>query len=328
MAEEQQEAVVETDTEEVSEAKWDSVLEMMDSSEEDVGVIGTSPEPDKTGDGVGDPAPKEAPGEPEPEPTQEENTEVDNDEVREQPEAPVSEELEEALAAVRRDGLPQSVIEKMTNEEILALGAKRNKVQRDTDDAYRQLQDLKKAKETATENEPEAAPEAPKLADLGQAVQPFADIFGKDAGEALKAAQHDTLAPIVERLEATQRMVESVLLESSRGKLADQYPQLAQDDGYSRVTQRMESLIKTGDYSDMGSLMSDAARIEFSEASATVSRELTERHNRLKDEGQMTPVDKAETPAHAMSEDERELALLDALEGGMKVSDAKRVYGS
>ena len=315
---------------EVAEENWDAVLEKMDSSEEEVGVIGTSPEPDKIGEGAGDPvkkeqaAPEEAPDKTE-EPT--ENTTVDNDEVREEPEVQVD-GLEEALTSLRRDGLSQSVIEKMTNEEILELGSKRAKVQRDTDDAYRQLQDLKKAKETATENEQIAAPEAKPLADLGKAVQPFAAIFGKDAGDALKAAQHDTIAPLVEKLEATTKMVESVLLESSRGKLTGQYPQLSQDESYQRVHSRMESLVKTGDYNDMGALMSDAARIEFSEESANVSRELNERQKNFKDQGQMTPVDKGETPAHAMSKDERELALLDALESGMTVSDARRTYGA
>ena len=298
------------------EAEWDRILETMDSADEE----------------IGEPAPEqEAKAEPEPEP-EEENTDADNSVDREQPETEAADpDLEKSLTVLRRDGLPDGVISRMTDDEILSLAAKRSKVQSDTDDAYRQLQDLKKAKESDTESVEESetsGSEQPSYANLDEALEPFIKLYGEEAGEALKTAQQAALNPMIERLQAAQNVVEGMMLDLSRGKMKDQYPQLADEEGYARVKTRMENLIKTGEYSNIEVLMADASRLEFGEDAAVASREINERRSRQKAEGQMTPAGGGETPAHSLTDDERQEALLSALEEGMSTSDARRLYGS
>lgn len=304
---------------------WDELLGNIDSDEEEIGVarVEETETPEEGG--------TEAEAEAEAAPAEAEQSGDDTtDPDQEQPTPANGEDLERSLAALRRDGLPQDVISKMTNEDIISLGLKRMKVQGDVDDAYRQLQELKAAKETAPESDTaeEQTPAVAPVANLNEAVQPFADIFGEDAAEALKGVQNAALQPLIDMVKTTQNMVEGVLMDSSRTALADQYPQLSTDASFQKVRTRMESLIKTGDYSDVDALMADAARIEFSDEAAVASRELNTRRQRQKAEGQLTPTDKAATPAKAMSVEEREVALLEALEDGMKLSEAQRLYGA
>ena len=90
----------------------------------------------------------------------------------------------------------------------------------------------------------------------------------------------------------------------------------------------MQSLAKTGEYSDISSLMSDAARIEFSDESKQVATEISNKRAKHKASGQMSPATGSKPPEHSMSSDEREEALLDALEDGIPMHEAKRLYGS
>ena len=248
----------------------------------------------------------------------------------EQPEADV--DLEKSLGVLRRDGLPASVIDKMTNEEILALGAKRSKVQGDVDNTYRELQELKSGKETATESEEDSTVQAepderPSYANLNSAIEPFSEIFGEDAGQALGAAMQASVQPVLAQFKAQQDMLEGMLLQSSRQTLSERYPGLSDSEGFDRVSGRMQTLVKSGEYQDIGSLMADAARLEFADQSADANKQLQSKLARDKRGGQAMPSGKAATLSSSLSEEEREDALLDALEGGMDISDAKRMYG-
>ena len=71
----------------------------------------------------------------------------------------VTDEMEKAISALRRDGLPKSVIEQMTDEQVIETGLKRAKVQSDTDDAFRQLSELK----NQTPVEEESGEERPSI---------------------------------------------------------------------------------------------------------------------------------------------------------------------
>jgi len=266
--------------------------------------------------------------------TEEEPESEDQVDEEEQPveESVPSDDLEKAIAALKRDGLPASVIEKMTNSEIVALGEKRAKVQGDADNAYRELTELKNQKEMAPESETESAALAeptdqPVSANVQEAIQPFADIFGDDAAEALSEYGKASMAPLLETIQAQSNMLEAVLMDSAKGKLQDRFPQLADGESYARVSDRMRSLAKTGEYADIDNLMSDAARIEFSDETKQVADEISNKRAKLKAGGQMTPAGGAETPEHSLSNDEREDKLLEALESGMPRHEAQRLFG-
>ena len=273
--------------------------------------------------------PEEADQAPEVEPEPEDQVDKEEKPVEE---GIPSDDLEKAIAALKRDGLPASVIEKMTNSEIVALGEKRAKVQGDADNAYRELTELKNQKEMAPESETESAALAeptdqPVSANVQEAIQPFADIFGDDAAEALSEYGKASMAPLLETIQAQSNMLEAVLMDSAKGKLQDRFPQLADGESYARVSDRMRSLAKTGEYADIDNLMSDAARIEFSDETKQVADEISNKRAKLKAGGQMTPAGGAETPEHSLSTDEREDKLLEALESGMPRHEAQRLFG-
>ena len=309
-----------------AEAEFDEYLMSVASDEEEFGVgAELDPKDDPIGTGVKEPSEiKETP-----------ETDTGEGDDGEQPGTAKDPdtELESALVALKRDGLSQSVIDKMTNEEVLALGTKRAKVQGDTDNAYRELQELKSGKEMAHESGEDSPVQAepaeqPSPVDLKTAIEPFVETFGEEAGESLEKALHATVQPVLAQFKAQQDMLEGMLLQSSRQSLSEQYPSMADDEAYGRVSERMQILVKSGEYHDINLLMADAARLEFADESAAVSNQFKSKLARDKAGGKMMPSGKANTPETSMADDEREDALLDALENGMDLTDAKRLYGS
>ena len=250
-------------------------------------------------------------------------------------------DLTRSLAALKRDGLPQSVINKMTNEEIMDLGAKRLKVQGDTDDTYRQLAEVTNSDDTASESETEATesatpapPTSPTpIINLKEAVAPFSDLFGEEAASALEsytsAAVGDTQTRLaeVERVnEALSGSLEKLMMDRARRNLGEQYPQISSEENYGQVTERMKSLVKSGDYKDYDSLMSDAARIEFADYSASSAASLRQQRNQMKEQGQMAPTTSAPSEK-SLTTDEAEDQILDLLESGVSINDAKQQLG-
>lgn len=302
------------------EQEYDDFLESIDGNEEEIGV----PAEEQTQQ-------EEAPQEEAPQ----EDTPSDQEEVREQPESQkdVAPELEKAMAALRRDGLPQTLIEKMSNEEVLEYGEKRAKVQGDTDDAYRQLSELKNGKETPAESNETSetvaeSAEVTPVVDLKEAVQPFAEIFGEDAAQALQSVTEAAIAPYVQQLQTQAAAMETLMVDSARNQLVGEYPGLSTPEGYSAVTDRMKSLLKTGDYSDVNTLMADASRITFASESNSQAQNYQTKLAQDRNLGQMTPSDKGSVPQKSMTSEDRDDAMLAAIEAGMSAADARSTYGA
>lgn len=307
--------------------EMNQLLMELDSLEDEVGVSHEdAPEPE--------PAPET---EQTAEPEYDDLEPLDDDKVVEEEETESvvdSDEYQKALVALRRDGLPQSVIDQMTEQQVAEYGQKRMKVQSDTDNAYRELKDLQttnaESVESPTESQPDTTPEpeAPVADNLKEAMKPFAELFGEEAANALGAYQEAVVQPAVQQLQNqvqfAMQAVETMALEKARTELSGTYPDLASDEGYAKVQGRMQSLVKTGEYSDMASLMHDASRIELTAGTVPTS---SETKNRLKAGAQPMPVDSAELPGKAMSADDRQSALLDALENGTDLAEASRMYG-
>jgi len=164
--------------------------------------------------------------------------------------------------------------------------------------------------------------------DLKTAIEPFADTFGEEAGQSLEKALHATVQPVLAQFKAQQDMLEGMLLQSSRQSLSEQYPGMTSDEGYARVSERMQTLVRSGEYQDISTLMGDAARLEFADESAAMRKEFTSKLERDKAGGQVMPAGGANTPETYMEDDEREDALLDAIESGMDINEARRLYGT
>ena len=302
------------------EEAMEAYLHSIDSDEEEIGVNA-------------DQLAETEPADPEPGEEEEPDTASDEEEVREQPKAKEpSPELEKALGALRRDGLPQSLIDKMSDDEILNYGDKRSKVQGDTDDAYRQLTELKKTQETAPESseESEALAEPadqPPAVNLQDAVKPFAEIFGDDAAEALQQVTAAAVQPYREQLASQQVALEGFLMREARTELQGQFPSLATDEGFVSVQDRMQTLVKSGDYGDITALMSDACRLAFAGEGGPSSKEQQTRLAQTKAGGQPT-VDgvRVSHEGPPMTDDERDDAILRAIEGGTNPTDVQRLY--
>ena len=300
------------------EAKMDSILSQIDANDDDIGVLAEDMPEEKGELETSEP---------------ETDTSSDQEEAREEP--VVTEEspdLEKALAALRRDGLPKGVVEKMTNEEILDYGDKRSKVQGDTDDAYRKLSELKKEQETAPENSeksevPAEPVDQPSPVNLQQAVKPFADIFGDDAADALQQVTAAAIEPYVKQINMQQNVLEGFLMKEAKGELMDQYPSLAEDDGYERVTERMKTLVKSGEYSEVKELMSDASRLVFANGTVSHGNQNQNQLARSKSLGQPTANSRATVGGPAMTEEERDDAILEMIESGKSPADIQRVLG-
>lgn len=294
----------------------DELLARIDAAEDEIGVLVDEPE-EPTG------ANQEQ---------EDEDTSSDQEEAREQP-APIdSEEMDNALSALRRDGLPTEVIERMTNQEVLELGQKRLKVQADTDNAYRELRELQdpgKAADKPVESEDAPEPTEPPgthvVANLDEAVKPFAALFGDDGAEALVGIQEAALAPVLARMEQMVNTIGNFAAKDARRELRDQYPQLSDDKAYSQVEERMGKLIKSGSYTSPHELMADAARLTFADDQRDAARAYRDKIGQMRTNGQMSSSSKQSAPA-SLSQEDREDMVLELLEDGGSTDDARRAY--
>jgi hypothetical protein len=290
-----------------------------------------------------DEAPEEAaPEEPEApaEPVAEEQPDGDTAEGSEveesSPDRGVAEgDLERALSALRRDGLSKDVLEHLSDDQILELGLKRAKVQSDTDDVYRELQELR-AKESARESTEESGAsehtveptsDQPSQLDFSAAVQPFSEEFGADAGTALAGVLESVTAPLVQQLQSLHQIVLPVVLERTRASLGERFPGVSDDDAWGKVSQKAVRFWKSGDYESEADAWDDAARAvlgrpEDRQAAERLEKERTE--NRSKETGQFnarTPRTKRERP---LTDEQRVDGILEAVLDG-RPDDARRI---
>tara|TARA_R100001530_G_scaffold43002_2_gene32735 strand:+ start:1091 stop:2074 length:984 start_codon:yes stop_codon:yes gene_type:complete len=301
------------------EAQFDEFLTAIDADEDEVGVKAEE---------VAQPEEVAAP-----EPEAKEDTSSDQEEAREEPEVTEeTPELEKALAALKRDGLPTALIEKMSNEEVLEYGEKRSKVQGDTDEAYRKLSELKKVQETAPENSeksevPAEPVDQPSPVNLQEAVKPFADLFGDDAAEALQQVTAAAIQPYVQQINMQQNVLEGFLMKEAKAELTDQYPSLDTDDGYERVSERMKVLVKSGEYTEIRDLMSDASRLVFADGDGPHGTNYQSKLAKSKASGQPTASGRSTVGGPPMTEEERDDAILEMIESGQSPADIQRVLG-
>jgi hypothetical protein len=303
----------------------DEVLAQLDADEEAVGMT-----PDELA----------AQSEPEkPEEPSEESSEVtgvaDEDGV-DVPEAAEG-DLDKALSALRRDGLGKEVIDKMSDEEILALGLKRAKVQADTDDAYRRLKELEAGKESATEeeqteSEPSEPTDQPELLNLDSAVEPFSDLFGEDAGQALmgiqkatvKSIEDSVIAPMRQAMEQMGATLGNLMAEDTRRRMAADYPEIQQDQVFASVRDRAQKLAANGGYESLDEVLWDAARLEFSDSDRKTARDLSKTRENLRSNGQPINPSRRMVPK-GLSADEKDDLIIEMLEEGKTQDEIRRI---
>lgn len=244
-----------------------------------------------------------------------------------------ADDYEKALAALRRDGYPKSIVESLDEDVVVDLGLKRAKVQADYDRAYSKVSDLEKKLEeleAARKASPEpttAEPVGDLGLDLAELLNPIEDLLGQDGktafeglGKALQAQTSKALkaatGPLLEQIEAIQTAFYTLQEASARERLGTEFPELSDPDVYGRVRDRMGRMAAHGDYDDMATLMRDAAKIEFFDHRSPQTKEETQKRKDMKRNGTPSAADRRKLDVKAMSPDEREDAILEAIEAG------------
>lgn len=269
------------------------------------------------------PATKAAKAPKEPEPKADAEPESEADDATKAPAGPDREALTKALGVLRRDNVPQKIIDQLLDDpaELLAWAEKAGKRQGDIDKRLGGSKPEQEAKETPAEPqaEPTGSPATDKaLADL---VRPFADEMGSEhAEEALtKLAKHvrdSTLAevaPVLENFErsfaAMSGMLERMVLKEARANLQERFPQVSEDASWDKVLERARTLSTTGGYDDIESMVADAARLELSDMTVRDRQRDMARKHSARSNGTPTPPTRARKHTPATPDELREAVL-------------------
>jgi len=276
--------------------------------------------------------------------TQEETSEDqdDSEEDTETHSEPNSEEYEKAVAALRRDGVPDSALENMSDDEILAWGSKRAKVQADVDGYGAKVKELEdklnavsESDDSAADSEGESTDQAQsqpeKVTELNQYSERISEIFGDEAAEAVMSPIRDLIEQTKAILEDQRQAIVEVQMESqarmlneSRTRLRERFPKLANESDYETVLQGMQKLSAVGEYENLDDLMIDSYRVQFAKLAEQESKKAEV--DRMKNGGQPTTQSQSKTPPRSMSGEDREDAALDALLSGEGYNGAVSAY--
>lgn len=271
------------------------------------------------------------------------------DSGREQTEEP-SDVFRRAMHALKRDRVPQEILDKMADEnprQFIEWGLGRADAQGKVDGFGQRLSDLEGrledgeetegAEETSGRNARDSQPAADIQhlvpLDWDKITEPFNEVIGEEAADPLKKFGQAILDKVQREIHARDhfisglmQLVENRELSFAKKELGDRFPQLNTEDGFAQVGAEMKKLLTTGEYTDIPSLMADAARISFSDTLMdTRDRRRSESH-RMKNQGQVDMADQIRPTSRSKSVDEKEDAALDAILKGLGPGAAEKAY--
>lgn len=248
-----------------------------------------------------------------------------------------------ALAALRRDGLPETIISKLSPAEVIESGLHRKKNQDDVDAAFADLKRLRASgnaepgtQGTNSKSDAAAHTEPSRADDLEAKFQTVSDLYGPDAAKALMDVVRPLKAENAERSQREQMLTEGVyaiLHESVRESLLSrEFPALEDDALYEKVREKAETLLATGSYKDAGktplarlkAAYRDAVKLVPDAAHGSQERNLTRAREQL--HGQPARNGRKADKSRKVSQSDREDAVIAALEDGRSVEDARRVW--
>lgn len=261
-------------------------------------------------------------------------------EAQEQPSEPEPEvDVSKEIHTLKLDGVPDSVISKMSTEEIKEYADKRAEIIRTNDQRLQRIRELEKTTQQPTE-QPQASraePIAEANVDLEKVVQGYSEEFGEDAGKALKGI----LEPVIGQMsvqqgdiQATRDAVRSLLVDGARKQLEGEFPQLSDPEKFALV-ERKAAQIGGENYTSVTDVLRDAATIVFADdlrnqvTEAKVSAEI-KRRNDQRTEGQMAAPRNVEvdTSRIELTPDQRQDAILEALESGKTPEEVRAMLGT
>jgi hypothetical protein len=312
-------------------------LEPRDAAADDAWLAANDPAEGETVEPLPAPEPLEKPAAEEPAPAEVEPEKAPAPEDKDA--------AEKAIKALKLDGWDAKDIDSLDADALLRMGEKAGgrvkKRQEALDERAERIKELE-AKVQATEDGGVHSAEPTAALDLDKVLEPhvaaISEEFGEDLGKHVKAALTavaEAVKPpteVPEQRTAQFRVAMELALERGRERLSRTYTGLDMEDPdvFGPISERTESLVKTGDYRGISGLyeaMQHAARIEYGDPKPKEDPEVAASVSRAKELGQPT-TRSSKQPARAMTEDERESAALLALEAGGSVEEARKAYGS
>jgi len=207
-----------------------------------------APGPEAEEEGEPEPAPKAKAKEPE-----EEGEDDEEDESSSDP------DFDAAYTALKRAGLTDKALKRMSNTEILQSGLKAQQRRVAEDNLNRKVQQLEaelESKSKQAESGGNASqPDGPAF-DFDTLDAPLGELLGEDGAGLLKGAMQQShsslasqMAPLRKEMESVKGLVEQMLVRASRERLRERFPGLADDDVFkAAIYPKMVEFAKTGTY--------------------------------------------------------------------------------
>lgn len=236
-------------------------------------------------------------------------------------------DVRKAVKAAQRYKAPKSVLKAIESgdEDAMSYALNLAKIQ-DDNDSYttkqktlqQELDSLKSAKQndakgdTATATAPEVESLAAHLAEL---------TGDEKTGEIVRKSLAGQTKPLTSELEKAnqqiatlQKQVEDMAIERARDALISEYPDLKEKGVWSKVKAAYDELPISESRPDTLTRLEHAARIELAPELAKRARDERDRRNKVRDQGQPTPPDRAGETAAPNTHGSLQDQLLDAME--------------
>ncbi len=242
-------------------------------------------------------------------------------------------ELAKARKALERDGLPSSLIDSWTPEQIEEIGLKRAKVQSDSDNVYRELSELKKSKESAAK-EPDPKISAGNPVEIDKAFEPIVNTLGEDAAVAfrqlIETHGKQTYERALEAFRQEQAQREQALRQvaEARQNLASKYEWLKDDVEFGKLYAHAQTR-DASKFESLEALFDDAARAlyvdKLTELATSKAMEAV-KQERSRSFGQ--PLDgTANRESRALHPEERAVKAMTLLSQGLTPEEVKQRLG-
>lgn len=231
-------------------------------------------------------------------------------------------EIQGAIKALKRDNVPQSQIDRMLKNDpvtLLEWGQQRAKQQLAVDEKFKkheatsqELSELRRQLKNAglktDAGEPPASGDQvvpaqvqEKLDAMRQGIETY---FGEDdLAEAIVTPFSDIATSLVklveQQFERQEKSLNHFIDEANRVKVADEYPQLEDEDVYRRVQDRMAQIQHLREYESRKDLLLDATQIELGKELAQAALQRQTESRKRRDSG--TPKKATGTSAHVTS---------------------------
>ena len=194
------------------------------------------------------------------------------------------------------------------------------------------MQSTDSAEETVEvegQDQPQSQPAG--LESLNQYKSQISDIFGDEAAEAVMSPLREMIQQTAQALQQQQQAIaglyaesQTQTLNSTRSRLQERFPRLADDSDYQKVVEGMQKLIHLNEYNSVDDLMTDAYRISFAKLAEQEAKK--EAVDRMKNNGQPTTQSHTKTPTRSLGGEEREDAALDAILSGKGFDGAMSAF--